>query len=129
MKALSDDSRLRIVSLLQRKSLCVCELEVLLSMSQSMASRHLLKLKQAGIVASRRDAQWIHYRLHEAFLSDNGTLAAFLESKADSEPQLLADRRQLDAYIQSGMNCEQLSAGALASSEPPHATQSPYPRR
>lgn len=52
LKALSDETRLRIINLLMMKELCVCELEVLLGLNQSNASRHLNKLSSAGILKS-----------------------------------------------------------------------------
>ena len=63
-KALGDETRLRIVHLLARHGeLCVCDVEKILAVSQSKASRHLNYLKQAGIVEDRRDATWVYYRI------------------------------------------------------------------
>jgi len=45
---------------------CVCELMALLGASQSRMSRHMLVLRQAGLVVDRRDAQWVRYRLSPA---------------------------------------------------------------
>ena len=62
-RALGDETRLRIVSLLAHGELCVCHLEAALKLSQPNISRHLGVLKHAGIVESRRDGNWVHYRL------------------------------------------------------------------
>src|SRR5690349_23735505 len=62
-RALGDETRLRIVSLLAHGELCVCHLETALKLSQPNISRHLGVLKHAGIVESRRDGNWVHYRL------------------------------------------------------------------
>lgn len=63
-KALGDETRIRIVHLLAvRGELCVCDVETILSVSQSKASRHLNYLKQAGIVEDRRDGTWVYYRI------------------------------------------------------------------
>jgi len=65
-KALSEVVRLRIVDLLARNGeLCVCDVEATLELSQSAASRHLRTLARAGLVVSRREGQWVHYRLAE----------------------------------------------------------------
>lgn len=64
-KALSDQTRLRIVVLLLEKELCVCQLETALGISQSKVSRHLSVLKNAGIVKTRRDGLWIYYSIEE----------------------------------------------------------------
>jgi ArsR family transcriptional regulator, arsenate/arsenite/antimonite-responsive transcriptional repressor len=66
-KALGDDTRLRIVHLLARRGeLCVCDVESILEVSQSKASRHLNYLKQAGVVEDRRQGTWVYYRLARA---------------------------------------------------------------
>jgi len=49
-KALSDDTRLRVVKLLQERELCVCELMQVLDMSQPRISRHMSVLKNAGLL-------------------------------------------------------------------------------
>ncbi len=64
-KALSDETRLRIYSLLTKAELCVCEIEDILNLSQSLVSNHLAVLRRAGLVKARRDAEdgrWIFYR-------------------------------------------------------------------
>lgn len=65
LRLLGDDNRLRIFSLLTKTELCVCEIEDLLGLSQSLVSNHLAALRRAGLVESRRDeedARWIFYR-------------------------------------------------------------------
>lgn len=63
MKALSDPSRVKIVKLLQRKSLCVCEIQAALGHSQPNVSKHLKILQDAGLVESSKDGLWVNYRL------------------------------------------------------------------
>ena len=65
-KALADENRLRILHLLQRKELCVCEIVRILGISQSRASRHLAYLKNAGLVEDRREGVWIYYTLDKS---------------------------------------------------------------
>jgi ArsR family transcriptional regulator len=65
LKALADETRLRIFVLLTRQEMCVCEIEDMLNLSQSLVSNHLAVLRQAGLVKARRDAEdarWIFYR-------------------------------------------------------------------
>jgi len=65
LRALSDETRLRCLLLMQQEGeLCVCELTHALGIIQPKVSRHLATLRQAGIVADRRQGQWIYYRLH-----------------------------------------------------------------
>jgi ArsR family transcriptional regulator len=63
LKALADETRLRIVALLAHGELCVCHVESGLDIPQPTASRHLAVLRHAGVVEARRDGSWIHYRL------------------------------------------------------------------
>lgn len=64
-RALSDETRLRILLLLSRSGeLCVCELVELMDVIQPKMSRHLAYLKEAGVVRDRREGTWIHYQLH-----------------------------------------------------------------
>jgi ArsR family transcriptional regulator len=64
-RALADPTRLRCLLLLHREGeLCVCELTHALGESQPKISRHLAQLREAGIVADRRQGLWVHYRLH-----------------------------------------------------------------
>jgi ArsR family transcriptional regulator len=62
-KALADATRLRILGLLLSGEVCVCDIHESLRVSQPKASRHLAYLRRAGLVETRRDGLWIHYRL------------------------------------------------------------------
>jgi ArsR family transcriptional regulator, arsenate/arsenite/antimonite-responsive transcriptional repressor len=62
-KALADPTRLRILSLIADREICVCYFVEILQMSQPKISRHLAYLRKAGIATARRDGKWIHYRL------------------------------------------------------------------
>ena len=60
-KALSDKSRLRILKMLQKKSLCVCEITDILQLATSTVSNHLSILKEAGLIIDEKDKKWINY--------------------------------------------------------------------
>ncbi len=62
-KALSDETRLRIVALLAHGELCVCHIESGLDLPQPTVSRHLAILRAAGVVEGRRDGTWMYYGL------------------------------------------------------------------
>src|SRR6186713_85454 len=62
-QALGDVTRLRILGLLLTGEVCVCHIHESLKISQPKASRHLAYLRRSGLVTSRRDGLWIHYRL------------------------------------------------------------------
>ncbi len=62
-QAVAEETRFRIVQLLADGERCVCELQDQLDAAQSRLSFHLKKLKDAGVVADRRDGRWVHYSL------------------------------------------------------------------
>jgi ArsR family transcriptional regulator len=62
-KALADATRLRILGLLLTGEVCVCHIHESLKIPQPKASRHLAYLRRAGLVDTRRDGLWIHYRM------------------------------------------------------------------
>jgi len=62
-KALADETRLRILGLLLTGEVCVCDIHESLKIPQSKASRHLAYLRRSGLVDTRREGLWVHYRL------------------------------------------------------------------
>lgn len=63
LKALGDKNRLRILKMLEEKNLCVCEITQILGIKQPSVSRHLKKLKTAGIVAEKKNGFFTEYYL------------------------------------------------------------------
>ena len=61
--ALSDGNRLRILYALRHGELCVCQLIDLLGLSPSTVSKHLSILRDAGLLDSRKEGRWVHYRM------------------------------------------------------------------
>jgi ArsR family transcriptional regulator, arsenate/arsenite/antimonite-responsive transcriptional repressor len=72
-KALGDVTRLRILGLLMTGEVCVCDIHESLRIPQPRASRHLAYLRKSGLVDTRRDGLWVHYRLGQL---DDPVLAA-----------------------------------------------------
>lgn len=64
-RALADRTRLRVINLIGDEEVCVCFLVEALNSNQPKISRHLAYLRRAGLVSSRRDGKWIHYRVCE----------------------------------------------------------------
>lgn len=64
-RALADPTRLRVIGLLADGEVCVCHIHDALRIPQPKASRHLAYLRRAGLVSTRRDGVWVHYRLAE----------------------------------------------------------------
>jgi len=64
-KCLSDDTRLRCITLMQKEGkLCVCELTTALALSQPKISRHLASLRQCGLLQDSREGQWVYYQIN-----------------------------------------------------------------
>lgn len=84
LKALADETRLRIISRILKSEMCVCEIEQCLGLTQSNASRHLNILKKARILDSFKDAQWTYYKISEDFINENKELYDYLKLKIKS---------------------------------------------
>ena len=63
MKAVSDPTRVKILKILEKRTMCVCELQTALGAAQSTTSKHLKILEAAGLVDSVKDGLWVNYRL------------------------------------------------------------------
>lgn len=97
LKALSDPTRLRIVSLLRHGELCVCDLTEALQTPQSKVSRHLAFLKNAGWVKARRSGKWVYYQLLGSEPSLQASVAEALTGHIATHPVCLEDdQRYLD---------------------------------
>lgn len=90
-KALSEENRLRILSLLIEDDLCVCEIENCLNMTQSNASRHLTALKQCGILRVYKKARWAYYGMNEKFIEENKELYQYLVVRLKELPTYQED--------------------------------------
>lgn len=108
-KVLSGENRLRIINLLLNNELCVCELEVLLDLSQSNVSRHLRKIKNIGILDYSKDAQWIHYKVSDQFIKNNKDLISYLKKKFDEEKIFNKDLDTINKYKENNLNCQLIS--------------------
>jgi ArsR family transcriptional regulator len=94
-KALSDETRLRILALLQAGELCVCDLMAILDLPQSTVSRHLAYLRNAGLVDDRRQGVWMFYSLSDGHASFVREILVALQQRFDQLPQVQKDRAAL----------------------------------
>ena len=93
MKALSDANRVKMVKLLQRRTLCVCEIQEALGLAQSTASKHLKILEESGLISSAKEGLWVNYRLADGAGSPYvanllGNLRHWLEDDEEIRPLL-----------------------------------------
>ncbi len=116
IKALSDETRIRILNLLNEGALCVCELEELLDINQSNASRHLNKLTFAKLIDYEKSAQYVYYKLNKKVTEEHLFIIELLKEFAELE-KCQSDIKRLDKYRQSGLTCEDLKQGKVCFSE------------
>jgi ArsR family transcriptional regulator len=106
-KALSDETRLRVLNLVLERECCVCEVMEALEISQSKASRHLSALYDAGFLKFRKEGLWSLYSVDEDmkdYLSDLVTAAR--KALKDNEATVL-DGERLKKAKRTGFNCAQ----------------------
>lgn len=94
---LSDETRLRALALMaQEGAMCVCEFVYALKLSQPKISRHLLALRDAGLVVSHRQAQWVFYMINPALADwQQQALAGALAGIKDEEI-VATDKKRLE---------------------------------
>jgi ArsR family transcriptional regulator len=102
-KALSDETRLRILKLLERGELCVCDLFSALDMIQPKVSFHLGVLKEAGLIRDRKEGRWVHYRIDDSDLFRRFLVFTVLERMPGHV--CAEDRRRLDAFVKQKAGC------------------------
>jgi len=103
LKAISDDTRLRIMKVLLERECCVCEIMQALDISQTRASRNLGILQDAGFLKARRDGLWIVYSLDWQTANLYATtLAKLLKDSPISNEVLAKDRERLSQAVRVG---------------------------
>lgn len=105
-KVLADESRLRIINLLRHQEVCVCEIEAILGTSQSNISRHLARLRHAGLVTYDKRAQWIYYRVAADFIKRYPLIFETLNQTMDQTPGYRDDLSALAEYRAGGLSCD-----------------------
>ena len=102
-KALSDETRIRILKVLLGRECCVCEVMQALDISQSRASRNLGILEDAGFINSNRDGLWIVYSIDEQRMNSyTAPLIELLRGSLVNEETILRDRERLSHAVRVG---------------------------
>ena len=103
IKALSDETRTRILKVLLERECCVCEVIQALDISQSRASRNLGILEDAGFIKSRRDGIWIVYSIDEQRMNSyTAPLIELLRGSLVNEEIILQDKERLSHAVRVG---------------------------
>ena len=105
-KALADENRIRILNLLRRGELCGCDIESVLGVKQSNASRHLNRLKMAGIIVSRKQSQWVYYQLSSSIFQRFPFLSIIVNDEIEKISVCKEDLELLKKIKASGKSCD-----------------------
>jgi len=90
MKALSEPSRVKIMKMLQRRVMCVCEIQEALGIAQSTASKHLKILEDAGLITYYKEGLWINYKLTDGANNPyTANMVGNLKHWLEDEPEVL----------------------------------------
>lgn len=100
MKALADESRVRILASLSGGELCVCQIVELMELAPSTVSKHMSILKQAYLVDSRKEGRWMFYRLVEEDAPvEAEQIAALVSELLSADPKIREDAKRLKQIL------------------------------
>ena len=92
-KALAHPVRLRIVAMLRRGPLCVCQMTAVLQLAASTVSAHLSDLRRSDLVVERKNGKWVEYRLADD--ASDAALAGMPWGNLEKDPTVTQDRALL----------------------------------
>lgn len=98
-KALSDLSRVRIVSMLGSGELCVCQITEVLHLATSTVSKHMSILRQAGLVDGHKEGRWMYYRLLDHPSPAAQQAIEWVEAHGRADPIIRKDRGSLSGIL------------------------------
>lgn len=93
--ALADPSRVRLLAACLDGERCVCQLLPLMPLSGASVSKHLAQLRDAGLLSSRREGRWVHYRLPESPSAAASDAIAMVRKHAAGDARTRQDQRTL----------------------------------
>jgi len=95
-KALSDPKRLRIIKMLEKKQLCVCEITAILKLATSTVSKHLYLLREAGLIVDTKEGKWVNYKLNpQSNRTDIREILNLLAGWLTDDKEIVADREKV----------------------------------
>ena len=115
-KALGDETRLRIITLLiSGLELCVCDIMAVLELPQSTVSRHLAYLRNTGLVDDRRQGIWMYYRISQEATDHTSDLFGLLAQMLLGQDQAVEDLRRLEEHLitKESSPCTQVQIGKI----------------
>ena len=89
MKALSDPNRVKLLKMLQKREMCVCEIQAALGIAQPTVSKHLKVLEAAGLVGRAKEGLWVNYSLSDGSRSPYAaSLLGNLKHWLEDDPEI-----------------------------------------
>jgi len=98
-KALSDETRLRVLKLLAQGELCVCDIVAALDIIQPKISFHLSVLREAGLIKDRKQGKWVHYRIDDTDIFRRFLLLSLIERI--QEESVRDDSKRLQEFLKT----------------------------
>ena len=115
-KAISDETRIRIINLLVERECCVCEVMQAMEISQTRASRNLMMLYDAGFLKLKKEGLWSLYSLNTEEMPEYLLkLVEAVKLALESNKIALADRSRLRMASRIGPSCIQKANGVCSS--------------
>ena len=109
--AISDETRIRILMMLDLHELCVCQITGAMALAPSTISKHLSILENADLIIRRKAGRWVHYKLNDG-KSSAPVLAALrlVKESACRSDDINNDRRKIKSLLKEDINviCKRL---------------------
>jgi ArsR family transcriptional regulator len=103
-KALSDPNRIRIVKMLGRRELCMCEIREMLDLSNSTVSKHLTILRDTHLLLDSKDGKWVNFKLNgkseQKFIR---SVIALMKGSFEDDEAVQADRKKIHRVHRSNI--------------------------
>ncbi len=108
LKAIGDDTRLRILRLLMIQPFCVTEIMSLLDLTQTNTSKQLGKLKRVGIIETQRKDGYTYYQWDQDFLKDEPEWTQAIQNMLNVSSDYPEDRQRTLTYLEGNYTCKDL---------------------
>ena len=108
LKTLSDINRLRVLNLLNKREMCVCEIEYITEINQSNLSRHLKNMTNIGLLINWKENKFSYYRINEKFINQNPFIREIMVRLSEEEI-IQEDEKKYGEYITENIPCECIS--------------------
>lgn len=105
LKALSDKNRIRIIKMLQKKPLCVCEIRSVLELATSTVSKHLSILRDVGLISDWKEGKWINYKINTEPDRIAANALLFIQLQIEDDSVIVGDRKKLECADRNVLCC------------------------